>query len=419
MTDATVPELRFSRVFDAPRELVFACMIDPDHLTHFWGPTGVSAPRERITVDPRPGGVFETVMVNDADGSEFPTHAIYDEVRAPERLVWTDPDSGMRVTSEFVGIGRRPYRGAHPPDQRARGHHVGRGPGRLPVLARPFRGLPGHAGPVGLGLVVAPGPDLNRPDPTGAIAEEYLALAELLASSSVEVWDAPSLCEGWRTREVVAHVTMPARYATAEFMAELEAAGGDFTRLSDVVAARDGALSVDRLLDDLRCPVLHAWRPPGGGTDAALTHCVIHALDVIEAVPLDRTIPEAHIRAVLDLLSTPGNPNPFGVELSGLRLEADDMDWSLGTGDIVSGAAQALVARAQRAHGAPRPVARPGCSPLQPGLNGSRSWWAIRAAAGRARRRARREPGAPPIRWRRAGRPERDAAQFRPGGPTR
>jgi uncharacterized protein YndB with AHSA1/START domain len=104
MTDATVPELRFSRVFDAPRELVFACMIDPDHLTHFWGPTGVSAPRERITVDPRPGGVFETVMVNDADGSEFPTHAIYDEVRAPERLVWTDPDSGMRVTSEFVAL---------------------------------------------------------------------------------------------------------------------------------------------------------------------------------------------------------------------------------------------------------------------------------------------------------------------------
>jgi uncharacterized protein YndB with AHSA1/START domain len=104
MTDTTVPELRFSRVFDAPRELVFACMIDPDHLTHFWGPTGVSAPRERISIDPRPGGVFETVMVNDADGSEFPTRAIYDEVRAPERLVWTDPDSRMRVTSDFVEL---------------------------------------------------------------------------------------------------------------------------------------------------------------------------------------------------------------------------------------------------------------------------------------------------------------------------
>ena len=43
-------------------------------------------------------------MVNDADGSEFPTHAIYDEVRAPERLVWTDPDTGMRVTTDFVEL---------------------------------------------------------------------------------------------------------------------------------------------------------------------------------------------------------------------------------------------------------------------------------------------------------------------------
>lgn len=104
MTDTTASELHFNRVFDAPRELVFACMIDPDHLTHFWGPTGVSAPRDRITVDARPGGAFETVMVNDADGTEFPTHAIYDEVRAPERLVWTDPDTGMRVTTDFVAL---------------------------------------------------------------------------------------------------------------------------------------------------------------------------------------------------------------------------------------------------------------------------------------------------------------------------
>jgi uncharacterized protein YndB with AHSA1/START domain len=104
MSNAAGSELQFTRVFDAPRELVFACMIDPDHLTHFWGPTGVSTPREGITVDARPGGVFDTVMVNDADGTEFPTHAIYDEVRAPERLVWTDPDTGMRVTSEFVEL---------------------------------------------------------------------------------------------------------------------------------------------------------------------------------------------------------------------------------------------------------------------------------------------------------------------------
>jgi uncharacterized protein YndB with AHSA1/START domain len=98
-------ELHFSRVFDAPRELVFSCMTDADHLAHFWGPAGVSAPRDRIALDARPGGVFETVMVNDADGSEYRTRAVFDEVRAPELLVWTESHSGMRVRSEFIALG--------------------------------------------------------------------------------------------------------------------------------------------------------------------------------------------------------------------------------------------------------------------------------------------------------------------------
>lgn len=101
----TENELRFSRTFAAPRELVFECLTDPDHLTHFWGPVGTSAPRERIVVDARPGGTFETVMVNDADGNEYPTGAVYDEVRPPELLAWTESSSGMRVRIEFAEEG--------------------------------------------------------------------------------------------------------------------------------------------------------------------------------------------------------------------------------------------------------------------------------------------------------------------------
>jgi uncharacterized protein YndB with AHSA1/START domain len=103
--DSGPNQLRYSRVFEAPRELVFRCMIDPDHLTHFWGPTGVSAPRDRIEVDAWPGGVFETVMVNDADGTEYPTHAVYNDIREPELLVWTETTSGMHVRTEFVALG--------------------------------------------------------------------------------------------------------------------------------------------------------------------------------------------------------------------------------------------------------------------------------------------------------------------------
>jgi len=100
----TVGELTITRIFDSPRELVFRCMIEPEHLTHFWGPVGVSTPIENITVDPRPGGAFETIMVNDSDGAEYPSRGVFVEIVAPERLVWSEPDSGMTTTSTFVEL---------------------------------------------------------------------------------------------------------------------------------------------------------------------------------------------------------------------------------------------------------------------------------------------------------------------------
>jgi uncharacterized protein YndB with AHSA1/START domain len=98
-------ELVITRVFDAPRELVFACMTDPQHLTKFWGPVGVSTPIESIRVDLRPGGVFETVMVNDANGEQYPSRGVYTEVDPPQTLGWTEPGSGMTTTSTFVDLG--------------------------------------------------------------------------------------------------------------------------------------------------------------------------------------------------------------------------------------------------------------------------------------------------------------------------
>jgi uncharacterized protein YndB with AHSA1/START domain len=98
-------ELTYTRVFDAPRELVFRCMLEPEHLTHFWGPAGVSTPLETIKVDARPGGVFETVMVNDSDGARYPTRAVYVEIAEPERIVWTEPGSGVTTTSIFRDLG--------------------------------------------------------------------------------------------------------------------------------------------------------------------------------------------------------------------------------------------------------------------------------------------------------------------------
>jgi uncharacterized protein YndB with AHSA1/START domain len=106
-TSAKTGEVTITRTYNAPRDLVFECMITPEHLTHFWGPVGVSTPLETIKVDPKPGGVFETVMVNDSDGAEYPNRGFYVEVDKPSKLSWTEPDveGGMLTSLTFVDLG--------------------------------------------------------------------------------------------------------------------------------------------------------------------------------------------------------------------------------------------------------------------------------------------------------------------------
>jgi len=107
MTDTATEtgELVYTRVFDAPRELVFDCMLDPQHLTHFWGPTGVSTPLENITIDARVGGEFTTIMVNDATGDEYPSSGVYTEITRPATLAWEEPGVGMTCTTTFTDLG--------------------------------------------------------------------------------------------------------------------------------------------------------------------------------------------------------------------------------------------------------------------------------------------------------------------------
>ncbi len=105
--DSDLGEVTFTRIYDAARDVVFRCMTEPAHLTHFWGPIGMSTPIENITLDLRPGGVFDTIMVNDENGEEYPMHAVYVEIDPPGRLVWTEPDveGGMTTTMTFVDLG--------------------------------------------------------------------------------------------------------------------------------------------------------------------------------------------------------------------------------------------------------------------------------------------------------------------------
>ena len=100
-------EMTFRRVHQASRERLFDCMTTPEHLAHFWGPTGTTTPIDNITVDLRPGGAFETTMVNAADGNTYTMKAVYAEVSRPDRLVWVEAgvEGGMRTEVTFVDLG--------------------------------------------------------------------------------------------------------------------------------------------------------------------------------------------------------------------------------------------------------------------------------------------------------------------------
>ncbi|MFC3736237.1 SRPBCC family protein [Paractinoplanes deccanensis] len=86
-------------------ETVFACLTEPEHLTHFWGPAGTHTPLENIVVDLRPGGAFETTMVNDTTGDTYTMRAVYVAVEAPRFLSWRERDSGVLTEVTFADLG--------------------------------------------------------------------------------------------------------------------------------------------------------------------------------------------------------------------------------------------------------------------------------------------------------------------------
>ncbi|HXZ73577.1 MAG TPA: maleylpyruvate isomerase family mycothiol-dependent enzyme [Streptosporangiaceae bacterium] len=175
-----------------------------------------------------------------------------------------------------------------------------------------------------------------------AVAAEFLALAGLLDSATDAQWDTPSLCAGWRVREVIAHMTMAARYSEEEFMAELRRCEFDFGRLSNEIAARDAGRPASELVAGLRSEVMKHWTPPGGGWHGALNHVVIHGLDVTVPLGVPRRPPDATIRVVLDDLTGGGVHEHFGTNIRGRRLQATDLDWSYGSGPALRGPAENL-----------------------------------------------------------------------------
>jgi uncharacterized protein YndB with AHSA1/START domain len=86
VTTPSDTEIQMTRVFDAPRDLVFEAHSSAEHMKHWWGPRKY----ETISaeVDFRPGGKWRIVH-RGPDGEEYGFHGEYREIVRPERIVWT------------------------------------------------------------------------------------------------------------------------------------------------------------------------------------------------------------------------------------------------------------------------------------------------------------------------------------------
>lgn len=78
-------EMVMTRIFDAPRELVFAAFTQPEHLAKWWGPHHFTNPL--VEVDVRLGGVLRIHMADPA-GNLYPMEGVFREIIAPKRLVF-------------------------------------------------------------------------------------------------------------------------------------------------------------------------------------------------------------------------------------------------------------------------------------------------------------------------------------------
>ena len=103
-------EIVLTRLFDAPRRLVFDAMSKPEHVRRWWGQLGEGYSVPVCEIDFRPGGAWR--FVNRHPQGEAAFHGVYREITPPERVVFTEifemfPDVESVVTSVLTEEGTK------------------------------------------------------------------------------------------------------------------------------------------------------------------------------------------------------------------------------------------------------------------------------------------------------------------------
>ena len=171
---------------------------------------------------------------------------------------------------------------------------------------------------------------------------ERVDLAAFLQTLSPQQWEAPSLCRGWRVRDVVAHmlsyeelgtVALAGRFARGWFVPDWANAVG----VADY--AEHSPQQLLALLDDSLVP---RGLTAGFGGRIALVDGMIHQQDIRRPLGVARDVPADRLGPALDFARTAPTIGAFW-RVRGLRLVATNLDWAAGRGAEVHGAAEALL----------------------------------------------------------------------------
>jgi uncharacterized protein (TIGR03083 family) len=172
---------------------------------------------------------------------------------------------------------------------------------------------------------------MDREQSWQVIAEQRLGLAWLLDGLSDTEWEQPSLCAGWRVRDVAAHVAM-AVPGLGAMLADAIRARGSFHRLNHDVAVRHAARPTRDIVAELRMHADSRRLPAVTNHRNILFDVLVHTQDI--AIPLGRdySMPSEAARAGANRVWTMGWPFWARHRLRGVRVVATDTDWSAGAG---------------------------------------------------------------------------------------
>lgn len=199
--------------------------------------------------------------------------------------------------------------------------------------------------------------------------DERAELVDLLRTLTPEQWKAPSLCAGWRVRDVVAHMFSYEGLPPAELVGRLLRSGLTLGRANAMGVAAHSGRSTEELVALAANHVTPTGPISAFGCRVALTDALIHHQDIRRPLGVPRDIPPERLTAVLGFAVT---APPLGARsrIRGLSLTATDVDWTIGSGPEVTGPAEALLMAIAGRPGVVGELAGPGCAELTRRIGG-------------------------------------------------